>query len=188
MSDALQAALIERAKREKARRAGNVDEMGFPVTPQGGVSTNSPAVAELGSKMDSAFMGAVEGAKFNLGDNIAGARSAILGMRPQPEGPNSIFDYTGGFGGRYAEGRDQVREQLQAAQEANPKSYGAGNIAGMFFTSLASAPIATGKTLLGTMGRGGAIGMGEGALIGGGSADGKDVGKGTVQGLSLIHI
>jgi len=156
--------------------------MGFPDTPQGGSATNSAAVAELGSSIGSAFDGAVEGAKFNLGDNLSGVRSALMGVQAQPDGTSTFGDYSGTMGSRYAEGRDAERARLGRSRDANPASFGAGNIGGMVGTSLAALPAATGRGLLGTVLRGMGIGGVEGAIAGAGSADGVETGKSAAMG------
>lgn len=147
---------------------------------QGGSSVNSEALGEFTSKWGSAFDGAMQGGTFGLLDEIAGVRGALMGAN---EGGERSFDGT--MGDRYRRERDKVRAHLDQSQEAHPVAFGGGTIAGAAVPGVMSGPLATGKSLLGTMGRGGAIGAVEGALHGAGNADGDPLGPATAWGAGV---
>lgn len=147
----------------------------------GGVSTNSGAIDEFQGKMTSAFDGAMQGGTFGLGDEMAGVRGAVFGSNQGPDG-NLSRDYSGTMGERYATERDKIRAQNAQSQQANPMQYGTGQVAGATVPALLSAPVATGATALGTIGRGAGLGAVEGALQGGGNADGQDTAGQMIKG------
>lgn len=150
----------------------------------GGVSADGGAVDEFISKGDSLLQGAHNGVSLGFGDNLAGVRGALFGQTVGEDGSMSR-DMSGNAADRYARERDAYRERAEASAKANPMQSTAGNILGASIPSLAAAPFATGASLLGTMGRGAAIGGVEGGLMGAGLADGEDVGASAGKG-SLI--
>lgn len=171
-------ALAAAAKKRKAA------ELGFPAEP-GGVSTNSQAVGEFKGKLDSTVRGGIQGAVAGLEDNVAGARAAVTNQTRTPEG-NLAFDdsgYISGFGDRYRAERDATRLEQGQAEAANPALFNTAKVGGATVTGLAASPLATGNTLLQTMGRGGVIGAIEGALHEIGNADGENVGSAAGKGL-----
>jgi len=152
-------------KNEAARRKSH-DAMGFPVQPVGGSSTNSAAVDELRGKGRSLIAGAAKGTSFGMIDEIMGA---LAGLRGTVGGK--------GFSPEYRRVRDAVRADMDNLQQENPGTFLTGNIAGTVVPALMAARLAQGASKLGTMGRGGAIGAVEGALHGGGNADGRGVAR-----------
>lgn len=167
-----QAIAIANARRRAAAqpKAQPYDNMGFPVEAPGGSSTNSQAVAELGSGMDAAFQGLHNSAFLGFGDNVQGGMAALLG-----ESPLNPSEYFGGMGDRYSAERDNYRAQLAGKEAQYPAQTMAGSIGGALIPAVASAPYATGKGLMGTIGRGMGIGAVEGGLQGAGNANGQDV-------------
>ncbi len=129
--------------------------------------------------------GAMQGATFGFGDEIAGARGALMGQVPQPDGTISGPDYSGSMGDRYRANRDAVRDMNAQSQQASPMAYGGGSLVGSVAPALAAAPYATGGSLLGTMGRGMGIGTVEGGLQGAGHADGRDLAGETLRGAGI---
>jgi hypothetical protein len=126
---------------------------------RGGVSTNSEAVGDFKGKIRAMTDGAQQGATYGFLDEGVGGLSAALGMTPE----GGVFDYSGNFGDRYEAARDKVRGQQAQSAESEPLMYRTGDIGGMTAQALASAPIAMGKGLGGTMLRGAGIGAAEGA-------------------------
>jgi hypothetical protein len=117
---------------------------------RGGVSTNSEAVGDFKGKIRAMTDGAQQGATYGFLDEGVGGLSAALGMTPE----GGVFDYSGNFGDRYEAARDKVRGQQAQSAESEPLMYRTGDIGGMTAQALASAPIAMGKGLGGTMLRG----------------------------------
>jgi hypothetical protein len=194
MNDALEQAKAERARRvalasakaERERRQTKapqrpLDSMGFPTPPQGGVSTNSQAVSEFKPKLGAMVDGGVQGASFGLQDEFRGLSQGLFG------GISDAIEGNEGrtFGERYTEGRDGVRAHNVASQTAEPLAYAGGQIVGATAPALAVAPLTGGGSMVGTAGRGAALGAVEGGLHGLGNADGVDPLKSTVQGAAL---
>jgi len=163
-------------------RAQMADALNSFPAPKGGASTNSEAVAELGSKARSLAMGGQNGASYGLADNAVGVMSAITGAVPNEGGGKRLFDYSGSFGDRYEQSRDLQRGQFNDAREANPGAFMAGDVGGAVVQALTTLPIATGATIWNTIARGTGIGAVEGTLQGAGNADGVDVGKKALAG------
>lgn len=158
-----------------------VNAIASVTTPnQGGSATNPGAVTDLGNRMDAGFQGLHNGAFLGFGDNVQGGMHAALGASPL-----NPSEYFGGMGERYTQGRDQYREQLAAKEAQFPAATTAGNLAGAMIPALATAPLATGKTMLGTIGRSTGLGAVEGATMGAGYADGKDIGSSALKGGAL---
>lgn len=109
------------------------------------------------SEAESALRGAAQGASFDLADEISG-------------GAEALFNKVGGdpvaFGELYKKYRDESREKFKAAQEANPKSYAAGQIGG----SIASAALIPGGSAA-TLAKAAKTGAAYGALSGFGSSE-----------------
>lgn len=146
--------------------------------PQGGVSTNSAAVGEFGGKLRALGRGFSQGATYGFVDEASGALGAALGATPG----NGPFDYSGTFRDRYETNRDAIRARSNQSEAANPMQFGVGEVAGGTAQALATAPVATGATLTGTMGRGGLLGALEGGLYGAGRSDGQDTANSAMRG------
>lgn len=158
-----QAMALAKARRLRAA-APSYDAQGFPVQPQGGSSTNSPAVADLGQGLNAALAGAANGASLGFADEGLGLAGGI----------SSMVQGNGYLPG-YQAARDDVRAGMGQARTANPMEFGAGGIAGSLVPAIAAAPYATGASLLGTSARGAALGALEGGLAGAGNADGEGI-------------
>ena len=129
----------------------------------GGVSTNSEAISDFKRKMGAGIAGAVNGATFGLADEATGLIGGVGSMLSGD-----------GFSSGYTSERDAVRAEHAKRQQADPMEYGAGQIGGAVVPAIATAPLATGATGLGTVGRGIALGGAEGALHGFGNGEGMD--------------
>lgn len=164
MDEKLQAALLERAKREKAMR--------------GGVSTNSEAVGEFGDKIRALGRGFSQGATYGFVDEASSALASALGGTPG----GGVGDYSQPFSERYRANLESTRGKQEQSRQENPMQFGAGELAGGTAQALATAPIATGATLPATVGRGGLLGAAEGALYGAGVSNGEDVSGNAMRG------
>lgn len=147
---------------------------------QGGSSVDSAALDDFKGKFTSFFDGAMQGGTFGLLDELAGVRGAILGAN---EGGERGFEGT--MGERYSRERDKVRELLDNSQETNPTAFGVGNFTGAMVPGAMVAPLATGGSLLSTMGRSGVMGAVEGAMHGAGNADGDPLGPAAAWGAGV---
>lgn len=141
---------------------------------KGGVSTNSEAVAEFERKMKSMAAGAVNGASFGFADEATGV---LGGMGSMARGE--------GFGPGYTSARDRVRDTQDVLQATEPGQYSVGNIAGAMAPAIAAGPLATGKSLVGNIGRGIGVGAIEGALHGAGNANGEDFAGDAMRGAGI---
>ena len=137
--------------------------------PVGGSATNSQAVGELSDKLGATVRGLHNQAFAGFGDNVNGAMGAIAGND-------------------YARTRDTYRTDLRQAQADHPMDTAAGGIIGAALPALATGGLATGLSILGTMGRGAMLGGVEGWLQGAGNADGQNVlaNAGRGAGLGLL--
>lgn len=149
--------LIRRAQEAEAQ------SLGFPATPEGGVSVDQQAVKEFQPKLDAAVAGAVQGASFGLADEATGAVSA-MGAGLVPGGRTA--------GEAYTQDRDAVRAEHARRRSAEPVAYSGGQIGGGAVTGGLSAPLAAGRTALSTLLRSALLGGAEGTLHGAGNADG----------------
>ena len=116
---------------------------------------NSPTKSEQISKLESLLRGGAQGASFGFADELAGAGESTLGSL------GLVPDKT------YEQARNESRANFDAAQQANPLSYTAGQIGG----GVASSLLPGGAILNAGKGVGGAIAAG--AAIGGVSALGE---------------
>lgn len=146
----------------------------------GGVTTNSKAVSELGSNLDAAAHSFHNQAFLGFGDNVQGAMGALAGANPLD--PSQYF---GGMPDRYTAERDKYRAQLSQKEAAHPMETTAGGIGGAALPALAAAPFATGKSMLGTIGRSAVLGGAEGGMQGAGNADGQGVVRNAIRGALL---
>lgn len=116
------------------------------------------------SQAESFGRGALDSISFGFLPKAGGALGALGARLLRPD----LFENQS-YGETYQQGRDYLREQNAVAQEANPWSYGAGELTGGFVN-----PVVRGvNTVKGAIG----AGAGLGALYGLGSSDQGEVGK-----------
>lgn len=176
-----QKAAIRRAEQRAAvQRAAAT--LGFPAEPQGGSSTNTEAVEEFTSKASSLGRGLGQGASFWTADEVGGVDAGVFGITRNPDGSRNWFDYSDSFSDRVRGATNTQRLKNEQARAANPTAYGAGEFLGAAGSSLATAPVAGGGSLWGTMGRGIGLGATEGALAAGGADNGRSGGLGGLLG------
>lgn len=144
-------------------RAIPVDEQAPEQTEGGGSWRNraTPVEEEIG-QLESGLRGTAQGVSFGFADEITGALESLLSDKT------------------YEQARDESRANYKAAQEANPITYGTGQVVG------AVAPaLATGGTSLGALAAQGAaqgLGSSEADLLKGdvlGAARDTAIGAGT---------
>ena len=82
--------------------------------------------ADAPSEIDSAARGALQGATMGFADEISGATEALWNVAKGD--PRT-------FGELYRTYRDESRKNFKTAEEANPKSYMAGNVGGAIATA-----------------------------------------------------
>ena len=153
-------------------------------------SKGMKASGDVGPSMgESAGRGAVQGATFDFADEIAGLGAAsplpgsaagktTFGAMGAPDviagGVRMLAEKLGlgsGASQSYTAERDRVRAENDAAQKANPISYGAGQVGGSVATAvIPGTQIARGASLGRQVGQGAAIGAGMGAAQGAGGA------------------
>ena len=109
------------------------------------------------SKTESALRGAAQGASLGFADEIAGGGEALL---------DQLLGSDQTLGEAYRQHRDESRQAYKAAEEANPKTFIAGTVAGGLATPI---PFSTEGNLLKAVGTGAAIGAAGG--LGAGEAD-----------------
>lgn len=153
------------------------------------------------SKTESALEGAKAGLTFGFADEAEGGVGAAMDAGQQLlnklglTGPSvsqvneqlASQGFKGDVGptdteGLYKEFRDASRAKATQAQEDNPMSFFAGNLAAVAALPLGALNAAKGAPLLTQMGRGAAVGAGMGALTGAGTSD-ADLLEGDVAGL-----
>lgn len=124
----------------------------------------APAPKEVG-KGESFFRGLAQGATFGFADELAGAAESLIGPKT------------------YQQARDESRANFKAAQDANPWTYGAGELGGAVGTSLIPGAIAAKGVGAVAKGAGAIAKMGaagQGALYSGiaglGGSEAKDIG------------
>ena len=106
------------------------------------------------SQAEAAVGGAMQGAGFGLGDELAGGIGYLTGG---PE--NAKFQ------------RERTRARLEKAQEAFPKTYMAGEVGGAMVPGVVYGSAAIGKTPMRTVGRGVGVGALEGGVHGAGRGE-----------------
>jgi hypothetical protein len=90
----------------------------------------SPVGMDLGvSKTESALRGVAQGASLGYADELTGAGEAGLDVLT---GKSDLSD----VGSAYSKHRDESRQAYDAAQKANPLTYGAGQVGGGLATAL----------------------------------------------------
>ena len=155
MDDAVKAALAERAKREKAKRSesqtGWVSVSGL--TPEQLAARDAEIMAAGNVPMPLAA-GLGRGGTFGFSDELAARTESLL------------------TGKTYDTALEETRAAEAAARESAPGAFLTGEIVGGVTTAAKSAPLALGKSLLGTVGRGAALGATEGAIYGTGTGEG----------------
>ena len=117
------------------------------------------------SPLQSAGLGAVQGATLGFGDELEGGAKALAGKATGS--PRDLKDL-------YQEYRDMARQRNDIAKAQNPKSYLGGNLAGGLATGVATGGLSEGV--------GGAAALG--ALTGLGSSN-ADLTKGDVKGAAI---
>lgn len=168
MNDALKAAQMERAKREKAKRLSfgeaNDSQNALSVLEQIEQSGDiRPAEAEMLKRLRSRS-GEIQD---EIGRTEATYRGALQG---------GTFQFADEIHGLLGGDKEAAREKNRAAQGAYPDEFKAGKTAGAIGSGIGSAaltgPLGTGRTLISTMLRGAGLGGAEGALWGAGGGEG----------------
>lgn len=144
--------------------------LGFAPTP-GGVRADPAAVDDFKNHLTTLVANTSNVMGLGLGDNVMGAKAGIKSMISGGE-----------YLPAYRAERDAVRADMATVNEAYPTMATTGQILGASLPALAAAPLAIGKTMLGTMGRSGLLGMTEGGLQGAGNADGRGIVGETIKG------
>lgn len=154
---------------EEAQKA-DLTELGVLPAPR--VPTTTGLVAEdiaAGQESLPSFArGTAQGATFNTADEIAGAVGAAADFAT---GKITLDQFTS----TYSQRVETSRAAFEAAREASPGAFLAGEIFGGVATTAAATALTGGAaapTLLGAIGRGAALGAGAGALFGFGGAEG----------------
>ena len=146
-------------------------------------------------KLESAITGFGQGASANFGDEIIAGLStpAIYGGSRLAE--KLGFD-TRGLADKslkeiYRAEQLKNQSEVKETQEANPKSYLGGDVAGSIATAVKAAPTAVSKAttdflrsgpLWARMGKGAIVGSGSGAVYGAGAADSDKIAEGALEG------
>lgn len=125
---------------------------------QGGESEEQGVLSGLVDSFTSGITG-------NFGDEITAAESALLGRKPGG-GTFDLGNFEGTFGERFDAALAAERGQQERFSEENPVSSTVAQIAG------AISPLAAAGIGAKTVGGAAALGAGEGALFGAGSAEG----------------
>jgi hypothetical protein len=158
----------------------------------GGVTADPQAVSELGTQLRGLNMGAQEGATGGWVSEGAAGLGAVLGAMPRdPEDMSrgsTMFNYDVPFSERYAANYDQVDSRFNDAQEAAPGTYGLGQIAGgTALSATAAGALPKANTIRGQIAQLLGFGAAEGAIVGGGLAEGgpAERGEGALWGAGI---
>ena len=143
----------------------------FGAMPKGGSSVNPEGMADFQNRALTFGANAAQGMSFGLGDEASGA---VAGIKSMLGG--------GDFLPAYRAERDDARADMATISERYPNAATGGYLAGAAIPALTASPLATGESMLGTMGRSGLLGMTEGALQGAGNADGRGIVGETIKG------
>jgi len=155
---------------EQARAVDDIAKsLGLGVT--GGVKADPAAVDDFKGRLTTLGANAANAAAFGLGDESQGLKAGI----------GSLLS-GGDFLPAYRKERDAVRGDMATINDRYPAMATTGNLIGSALPALTASPLATGKTALGTMLRGGGLGAVEGGLQGAGNADGTGVLGNTITG------
>lgn len=144
--------------------------LGFAPTP-GGSSVNPEGVADFQNRALTFAANAAQGMSFGLGDETSGALAGIKSMMGGGE-----------YLPAYRAERDDAQADMATISERYPNAAMGGYLTGAAIPALTASPLATGESMLGTMGRSGGLGMFEGALQGAGNADGRSLVGETIKG------
>ena len=144
--------------------------LGFAPTP-GGVRADPAAVADFQNRALTFGANAAQGMSFGLGDEASGA---VAGVKSMLGG--------GDFLPAYRAERDDARADMATISERYPNAATGGYLTGAAIPAITAGPLATGESMLGTMGRSGLLGMTEGGLQGAGNADGRGIVGETIKG------
>lgn len=143
--------------------------------PKSSWKDRAEAVKPEVSKTESGLRGAAQGLSFGFADEATGAAEAALDwLKNDPQG----------FMDNYRKHRDESRANYKSAEEANPKTYMAGQVAGAIAPALATGGLSgagTAATLGGRMAAGALAGAAQGAAQGLGSSE-ADLTHGDVAG------
>ena len=143
----------------------------FGAMPKGGSSVNPEGVADFQNRALTFGANAAQGMSFGLGDEFSGAVEGIKSMLGG-----------GDFLPAYRAERDDARADMATISERYPNAATGGYLTGAAIPALTASPLATGESMLGTMGRSGLLGMTEGGLQGAGNADGRGIVGETIKG------
>ena len=143
----------------------------FGAMPAGGSSVNPEGVADFQNRALTFGANAAQGMSFGLGDEASGA---VAGIKSMLGG--------GDFLPAYRAERDDARADMATISERYPNAATGGYLTGAAIPALTASPLATGESMLGTMGRSGLLGMTEGGLQGAGNADGRGIVGETIKG------
>lgn len=143
----------------------------FGAMPAGGSSANKAGVDDFKNRLTVLGANAANTAGLGLGDEFTGMRAGIGSMLQG-----------GDYLPAYQETRDKVRGDMATVNAEFPAMATTGKIAGAALPGLAISPLGTGKNVLETMFRSGGLGATEGALQGGGNADGRGIMGETIKG------
>ena len=143
----------------------------FGAMPKGGSSVNPEGMADFQNRALTFGANAAQGMSFGLGDEASGA---VAGIKSMLGG--------GDFLPAYRAERDDARADMATISERYPNAATGGYLTGAAIPALTASPLATGESMLGTMGRSGLLGMTEGGLQGAGNADGRGIVGETIKG------
>lgn len=143
----------------------------FGDMPKGGSSVNPEGMADFQNRALTFGANAAQGMSFGLGDESAGAVAGIKSMMGGGE-----------YLPAYRAERDDARADMAIISERYPNAATGGYLTGAAIPALTASPLATGESMLGTMGRSGLLGMTEGGLQGAGNADGRGIVGETIKG------
>mgnify|MGYP003440022321 FL=1 len=143
----------------------------FGAMPKGGSSVNPEGIADFQNRALTFGANAAQGMSFGLGDEASGA---VAGIKSMLGG--------GDFLPAYRAERDDARADMATISERYPNAATGGYLTGAAIPAITAGPLATGESMLGTMGRSGLLGMTEGGLQGAGNADGRGIVGETIKG------
>lgn len=143
----------------------------FGNMPKGGATADPAAVDDLKNRLTTFGANAAQGMSFGLGDEASGV---VAGVKSLMGG--------GDYLPAYRAERDDARADMATIGQAYPAMQTAGYLTGAAIPAITAGPAATGQSMLGTAGRGGILGMTEGALQGAGNADGRGIAREAIKG------
>lgn len=143
----------------------------FGAMPAGGSSVNPEGVADFQNRALTFGANAAQGMSLGFGDEYSGAVAGIKSMMGGGE-----------YLPAYRAERDDARADMATISERYPNAATGGYLTGAAIPALTASPLATGESMLGTMGRSGLLGMTEGGLQGAGNADGRGIVGETIKG------